>query len=261
MSPHLDILFRWANAGSLENNGVEIGINAKIFDNEDFSWDLNTNWFKNKSEITELTVNSFDTQGFGTGLGTFRIEEGKSATQIVGNDTNGNVVALGDAEPDFQMAFNNSLRYKDFTLSFLWHWKKGGDNVNLSRLLSDFGSTSPDYDGLNLDPAGTTPNGDFRLAAFGDGIAEPFVEDASYLKLREVGLYYNIPQNTLEKLFNGHISDIKVGFSGRNLINIFDYNSYDPEVSNFGSAAAGIGIEVAPFPSSKRFMFHLSVGL
>lgn len=259
--PSSGFTFRWANAGELENKGAEIGLNVKAFDNEDFTWDSGITWFKNESEITKLTVNSFDTQGFGTGLGTFRIEEGKSATQIVGNDANGNVVTLGDAEPDFQMSFNNTFKYKDFTLSFLWHWKEGGDNVNLSRLLSDFGGTSPDYDGLDVDPAGVTPNGDFRIGAFLNGNAEPFVEDASYLKLREIGLYYNIPHNTLKKVFNGYVSDVKVGLSGHNIINVFDYNSYDPEVSNFGSAAAGIGIEVAPFPSSKRFMFHVSVGL
>lgn len=253
--------FRWANAGALENKGGEIGVNVNAFDTEDFSWQSGISWFKNKSEITKLTVNSFDTQGFGTGLGTFRIEEGKSATQIVGNDANGNVVVLGDAEPDFQMSFNNSLKYKNFSLSFLWHWKKGGDNVNLSRLLSDFGGTSADYDKISLDPAGVMNNGDYRIGAFLDGFADPFVEDASYLKLREIGLYYNIPNSTLQKLFNGTISTVKVGLSGHNIISIFDYNSYDPEVSNFGSAAAGIGIEVAPFPSSKRFMFHLSVGL
>ncbi|MCM4171804.1 SusC/RagA family TonB-linked outer membrane protein [Arenibacter sp. TNZ] len=253
--------FRWANAGALENKGVEIGLNVNAFDTEDFSWDSGISWFKNKSEITKLTVASFDTQGFGTGLGTFRIEEGKSATQIVGNDENGNVVALGDAEPDFQMSFNNNFKYKDFTLSFLWHWKKGGDNVNLSRLLSDFGNTSADYDEMSLDPSGTLNNGDYRKDAFGAGFAGPFVEDASYLKLREIGLYYNLPENTLQKLFKGNVSNVKIGLSGHNIISIFDYNSYDPEVSNFGSGAAGIGIEVAPFPSSKRFMFHLSIGL
>ena len=259
--PSSGFSFRWANSGALKNTGHEVGLNVKAFDTEDFTWDSAVSWFTNESKITELTVNSFDTQGFGTGLGTFRIEEGKSATQIVGNDVNGNVVALGDAEPDFQMSFNNSFKYKDFTLSFLWHWKKGGDNVNLSRLLSDFGGTSADYDGLNVDPAGATPNGDFRIGAFLGGNAEPFVEDASYLKLREVGLYYNLSQNTLDKVFNGFVDSIKVGLSGHNIISIFDYNSYDPEVSNFGSAAAGIGIEVAPFPSSRRFMFHVSVGL
>jgi len=259
--PSSGFTFRWSNAGNLENKGHEISLNAIPFRNDDFEWDTGIIWFKNKSEVTKLTVNSFDTQGFGTGLGTFRIEEGKSATQIVGNDADGNVVALGDAEPDFQMSFNNNLRYKDFTLSFLWHWKKGGDNVNLSRLLSDFGGTSADYDGTNVDPTGNTVNGDYRIGSYLSGVAEPFVEDASYLKLREVGLYYNVPKSTLDNWFNGALTDIKVGFSGRNLINIFDYNSYDPEVSNFGSAAAGIGIEVAPFPSSKRFLFTLSVGL
>ncbi|OUR94724.1 SusC/RagA family TonB-linked outer membrane protein [Flavobacteriales bacterium 34_180_T64] len=259
--PSSGFSFRWANAGSLENTGHEIGLNANVFDTEDFSWDTSISWFRNKSEITELTVNSFDTQGFGTGLGTFRIEEGKSATQIVGNDSNGDVVVLGDAEPDFQMSFINNFRYKDFTLSFLWHWKKGGDNVNLSRLLSDFGGTSADYDATDLDPSGTLNNGDYRIGAFLGGNAEPFVEDASYLKLREIGLYYTLPAKAIDRIFKGNVTDIKVGLSGRNLINIFDYNSYDPEVSNFGSAAAGVGIEVAPFPSSKRFMFHVSIGL
>ena len=236
-------------------------MNAKIIEGDDLSWDFGASWFRNRSEITELTVNSFDTQGFGTGLGTFRIEEGKSATQIVGNDENGNVVALGDAAPDFQMSFNNSLYYKNWSLSFLFHWKKGGDNVNLSRLLSDFGQTSADYDDTSLDPAGVMVNGDYRIASFRAGIAAPFVEDASYLKMREIGIYYTITAKMLSGVIGGNIDSVKLGFSGHNLINVFDYNSYDPEVSNFGSAAAGIGIEVAPFPSSKRYMFHLAVGL
>ncbi len=209
--------------------------------------------------MTKLDVDPFDTGGFGTGLGTFRIEEGKSVTQIVGNDENGNIVVLGDAEPDFQMTFTNNLKYKDFTLSFLWHWKKGGDNINLSNLLFDFGQTSDDYDDFTLDPTGTLSNGDFRISSFFAGNAAPFVEDASYLRLREIGLYYDVPGEFLERVFDGYVSGIKVGLSGNNLINIFDYNSYDPEVSNFGSNALSTGVEVTPFPSSKRYLFHVSV--
>ena len=92
--PSSGFAFRWANAGALENKGIEVGLNAKVVDGSDISWETGASWFKNKSEITELTVNSFDTQGFGTGLGTFRIEEGKSATQIVGNDADGNVIDM-----------------------------------------------------------------------------------------------------------------------------------------------------------------------
>ena len=251
--------FRWANAGELENKGVEIALNGKVFDNDNFTWDSGIIFFKNESEITKLDVNPFNTQGFRTSLGTFRIVEGESATAIFGNDASGNPVVMGDSEPDFQMSFNNNLKYKNFTLSFFWHWKNGGENVNLTRLLTDDSGTSHDFDDITLDPDGVTVNGFYRLLSLGAG-TNAYIEDASYLKLREVGLYYNIPNSNLKKWFNGNVSDIKVGLSGRNLINIFDYDSYDPEVSNFGSAAAGIGIEVAPFPSSKRFMFHLSVG-
>jgi hypothetical protein len=142
---------------------------------------------------------------------------------------------LGDAEPDFQMSFTNNLRYKAFNLSFLWHWKKGGDNINLTKLLSDFGGTSADFDDLTIDPNGAIPNGTYRIQnGLFDANASPFVEDASYLRLREVGLYYTVPDASLERIFKGVVSNIKIGISGNNLINIFDYNSYDPEVSNFG---------------------------
>ncbi len=250
---------RFANAGNLENRGVEIALNANIIEKDNFNWSTNLIFFTNESEITKLDVAPFNLGGFGAGLGTFRIEEGKSATQIVGNDANGNLVELGDAAPDFQMTWSNNLSYKDFTLSFLWHWKQGGDNVNLTNLLTDFGGTSPDFDGFDVDPAGATANGPFRIGAFRAGNATPFVEDASYLRLREIGLYYNLSSKIREQVFGKYVSNLKVGFSGNNLINVFDYNSYDPEVSNFGSNGLSTGVEVTPFPSSKRYLFHLAV--
>lgn len=251
----------WVNAGELENRGVEIGVNIKAFDNEDFSWNSNISWYTNESEMTRLDVPTFNLGGFGNSLGQFQIEEGKSVTQIVGTTGPGTPVSvLGDAEPDFQMSFVNDFRYKNFTLSFLWHWKKGGDNINLTKLLSDFGGTSADYDDLNVDPDGQIPNGDYRIVnGLFAGNARPFVEDASYWRLREVGLYYTVPDETLDNWFDGIVSNVKLGFSGHNLINIFDYNSYDPEVSNFGGNGLSTGVEVTPFPSSKRYMFHLSM--
>lgn len=250
---------RFANSGSLENTGIEISLNAAVIEKENFTWDSNLIFFTNNSEITRLDVDPFNLGGFGAGLGTFRIEEGKSATQIVGNNADGVLTVLGDAEPDFQMTLNNTMSYKNFDLSFLWHWKQGGDNINLTTLLTDFGQTSPDYDGTSVDPSGTLSNGDFRIASFRAGNATPFVEDASYLRLREIGLYYTVPNKVLEKAFGEYISRIKIGASGNNLINIFDYNSYDPEVSNFGSNGLSTGVEVTPFPSSKRYLFHLKV--
>ncbi len=250
---------RWANAGSLKNTGFEASLNASIIEEEDLRWSADLIFFTNNSEITRLDVDPFNLGGFGAGLGTFRIEEGKSATQIVGTNADGVLTVLGDAEPDFQMTLGNTLTYKNFDLSFLWHWKQGGDNINLTTLLTDFGQTSADYDATNLDPSGTLVNGDYRIDSFFSGNATPFVEDASYLRLREIGLYYTIPVRVLEKTFGKYVSRIKFGASGNNLINIFDYNSYDPEVSNFGSNGLSTGVEVTPFPSSKRYLFHIKV--
>jgi outer membrane receptor protein involved in Fe transport len=250
---------RFANAGELKNTGVEIGVNATVLERDDFDWNTGLLFFTNTSEITRLDVDPFNLGGFGQGLGTFRIEEGSSATQIVGTNADGVLSVLGDAEPDFQMTWSNTVRYKRFDLSFLWHWKQGGDNINLTTLLTDFGGTSADYDDTGLDPSGQMSNGVFRIASFYGGNATPFVEDASFLRVREIGLYYNVSNAFLEKAFGKYVSNVKVGFSGNNLINIFDYNSYDPEVSNFGSNGLSTGVEVTPFPSSKRYLFHLKV--
>jgi len=259
IEPSTGFAREWVNAGELENRGFEIGVNIKAFESEDFSWNSNISWWTNTSEMTRLDVPTFNLGGFGNSLGQFQIEEGKSVTQIVGTtgpDTP--VSVLGDAEPDFQMSFVNDLSYKDFTLSFLWHWKKGGDNINLTKLLSDFGGTSADFDDFDFDP--NINNGTFRINnGLFAGNARPFVEDASYLRLREIGLFYTIPTETLNNWFDGTVSNVKLGFSGHNLINIFDYNSYDPEVSNFGGNGLSTGVEVTPFPSSKRYMFQLSV--
>ncbi len=246
------------NGGELRNRGFEVSLSAVIYEKDNFSWDSNVKWFRNRSEVIELNVPTFNLGGFGNSLGQFQIEEGRSVTQIVGTTGPGTpVVALGDTEPDFQVTFNNNFSYKNFTLSFLWHWKQGGDNINLTQLLSDFGGTSADFDDFDFDP--NISNGNFRInnGLFANN-ATPFVEDASYLRLREIGLNYSLPGEILTSWFNDVVSQVKIGFSGRNLINIFDYNSYDPEVSNFGGNGLSTGVEVTPFPSSKRFVFNLS---
>ncbi len=242
------------NAADLQNKGIEVGLTLQPIKNKDINWYSRSAFWLNRSEVTRLDVPAFNLGGFGATLGTFRIEEGQSATQIVGISPNG-VVVFGDAEPDFQMSFQNTLNYKNLEFAFLVHWKKGGNNINLSTLLTDIYGTSPDFDDTDLDPAGELSNGDYRLNALG-ATAEPWIEDASYVRLREIGLYYNFPD-----LCKGKINNLKIGFSGNNLLNFFTYNSYDPEVSNFGSDGFSSNVEVLPFPSAKRFFGHIAISL
>lgn len=248
------------NGAELENQGIEMGLNVLAIDKPDLKYNSSLNFWFNRSEVTELRVPAFNTGAFGATLGTLRIEEGKSATQLVGIDPNNpdGVTKWGDAEPDFQMSWNNFITWKNFEFSFLWHWKQGVENVNLSTLLTDLNGTSPDFDDGGLDPTGQLQNGPYRLSQLGVS-AEPFVEDASYIRLREVGLYYNLDEDLLLNVFNGVFTGVRVGFSGYNLLNFFDYNSYDPEVSNFGGDGLSTGVEVTPFPSAKRYFFHLAL--
>lgn len=253
------------NGGTLVNRGVEIGLTLLPVDRDNLQWQSRTNFWTNRAKVTELPVPPFRALGggFGTTLGEMRIEEGKSPTQIVGiDDRDGDgapdgVFKLGDTASDFEMSFFNTVKlFKQFDLSFLAHWRYGGDNLNLTKLLYDLSQTTPDFD-KDDDGDGTT-NGVERLNLLGVS-ARQFVENASYFRLREAGLYYNVPERVLDGV--GTVRSLRVGVSANNLLTITPYSSYDPEVNNFGTQPVATGVEVTPFPSSRRFMFHLSVGL
>ncbi len=260
------------NGGALQNKGLELAVNAAIINSPQVRWNARVAWWRNRSEMTRLDIPTFQLGSFASALGIFQIEEGKPVTQIVGPtvDEGGTQVAggadvvLGDAEPDFQSSIFNEVTFlKNFTFTMLWHWKKGGDNIQLTSLLSDFGQTSFDYD--DDDDGNGIVNGDQRIQgligdANGNVDASQFIVEASYWKLREVALFYNLPSSVIGNLFGGSIESVRVGASGNNLILISDYNSYDPEVSNFGSDGISTGVEVTPFPSARRIFFHLAFG-
>ncbi len=254
------------NGGQLRNNGVELGLSLIPVSTDLVQWISRTSFWTNRAEVTQLDVPAFQATGggFGNTLGSIRIEEGKSPTQIVGvDDTDGDgrsdgVFALGDVSPDFQMSFFNDVSIaRRLRLTVFGHWKKGGEVINLTELLSDLSRTSADFDEDN-DGDGT-PDGPQRLGQLGV-TARPFVQAASYFKLREVGLYYDVAPSLFGPL-SGSLRTLRVGVSANNLFTITPYKSYDPEVSNFGNQAVASGVEVAPFPSSRAFNVHLRLGL
>jgi TonB-dependent starch-binding outer membrane protein SusC len=255
---------RWANAGNLSNRGVELALTVVPVQNRNLRWSNQFNFWLNRSKIDKLNVPAFNEGGFAPFLGVFRIEEGKSPTQIVGSITpkedtlkgDGKIDGLyawGNAEPDFNLSWGGNLSWKKFDLNWLWHLKQGGSGINLTTLLYDLSGTTWDYDDKGLDPSGKLSNGDYRNSVLGSS-AEPYIENTGYLRLREIGLSYHLGRSLWSK------ADIRIGVSGRNLLNFFKYNSYDPETSNFGFRAISSNIEVTPFPSSKSVFFTLSAG-
>jgi TonB-linked SusC/RagA family outer membrane protein len=229
----------------LRNRGIEASLTLSPIQSRDVNWLFRTTFFKNKTVITRLSVPTYQTGGFALALGTYQIEEGKSATQIFGSEG-----LIGDATPDFQMSFSSDLDYKRFTFGFLFDWKQGGDVINLTEFLYDAGQNSVDYVGP----------GQERQRLFNSGISQVYVQDGSYLKLREVTLAYNLPESFTRGLFGSSVRHARLSVSGRNLLRFTGYRGLDPEVSNFGNQAIVRNIDVAPFPPSRSFFFSIDLG-
>lgn len=246
--------------GDLENKGIEIGLNAQLIKRSSLEWSSSLQFWNNRTEVTRLAIppSYVASSGFGS-YGRKRIILGTSPTAWWGVDTSGNTIQYKDFQPDFQMSWNNNIRFaKNFDFNMLWHTSQGGHNASLTRLLKDEGGTTKDWSviGKSGDPLGIERQGPE---------VTNYVFDASYIRLRELALYYTVPAKFLQSGFGKFVQNLRVGFSAQNLVTITDYYGYDPEVSNFNTGNAGGaltgGVDLAPFPLAKRYFFHLNIGL
>jgi TonB-linked SusC/RagA family outer membrane protein len=247
----------FSSNSTLRNRGIEAALTLQPVQSKSVNWVVRTTFFANRSKITRLAVPTFQTGGFALSLGTFQIEQDSSPTQIfglVGVDANDNPVAgkVGDASPDFQMSFSSDVDVARFTLGMLWDYKQGGDIINLTQFLYDAGQTSKDF----TDPGG----GADRIARFGEGFTQPYVQSGTYVKLRELNLSYNLPDRITSSIFGRSIRTARLSLTGRNLLRFTPYQGLDPEVSNFGRQAIVRNIDVAPFPPSRSFFFSIDLG-
>jgi hypothetical protein len=260
------------NGGRLRTQGLEAAFGITPVESRSFSWFFRTTFSLSRSTITQLDVPPFNQGGFGASLGTWRFEDDSSATRIVGNDTltapltlpDGNVLPVGadrvrrvgDSNPDFRMGISNNLTFGRFGLSFLMDWQKGSNIVNLSEFLYDLGQVTVDF--AEPIPGETETVGQRRIRGSAR-VTGNYVESASFLKLREVTLSYDVPQSAIRRLFGSRSA--RISLSARNLFSVDDYDGLDPEVSNFGNQAIFRNIDVAPFPPSRSFWFSIDLGL
>ena len=244
LAPSFGRVTRTINGGKMRNTGVELGLGYAIVQSAATSVVLRGTFFTNQTKILELPVPAFQVGGFGTALGAFQIEEGKSVTQIIGQEG-----LVGDANPDFQAAFSVDATYKSFGFGMLWDWKQGGDVINLTEFLFDAFGNSVDWNS----------GAQQRRDDFANGFTKPYVQDASYVKMRELAVFYDLPRSMTQRMFGSDVATARITLSGRNLIRITDFRGMDPEVSNFGNQAVARNIDVAPFPPNRSVF--LTIGL
>ncbi len=139
-------------------------------------------------------------------------------------------VDQGRAMPDFNLAFGTTLKYKKFTAYALFDGQFGGQIYNRTwqRRVRE------NLDVLN-DQAGKPQNEKKPILYYQNHISNRnarFIEDATYVKLREVSLGYNFDKDALSSLFGNSIDNINLSLIGRNLITWTDYSGIDPEVGD-----------------------------
>lgn len=267
------------NAADLVNNGLELTLGADVVRSTNFSWFVQPIFWFNRSKITRLAIPERLTGGFGATFGQWRVKgpdangNTYSPTEIVGQPrTNPNDptswTSYGDQQPRYELSLNQRITFlKNFEFSALLNYRHRFTVVSLARVLWDEGGNTYDWNEMDdFGNSGTTPNGIYRQNVNGrdaeTGRIKPgYNPDVySFLKLREVALYYRIPKPALQSVFRNVVSNVRVGVSGNQLLRWTDYTAgYDPENSNFGSLALGGGVDIGSSPAVRRVMFHLAV--
>ena len=253
---------QWRNAGEVEGTTLEASLNYDIIKNENFSWNMGIVWDKSKQKITRLDVPSYLT-GPGTQNTTFfRVEEGQNfgimygtdfiqslsdlpsgldsndylvnsegyvvdaatgSTPVARVDDEGNAFfVIGDITPDFRMGINTTLKYKDFSFYTLFDWKQGGDIYNRTNQWLY-------RDTRHAASANSQVPASFYAGLYNTGNpSSAFIEDGSFVKLRELSLYYTLDGKKMGNI----IESMRIGFIGRNLITWSNYTGFDPEITN-----------------------------
>ncbi|HZS58102.1 MAG TPA: TonB-dependent receptor plug domain-containing protein [Gemmatimonadaceae bacterium] len=243
LAPSTGATNQWINGGQITDEGLDLSITARPIQIGAFSWQTNENFGRNYARVDNLPIPSF-TAGSAFGQGNYRVQVGASPTAIWVN--NPGQVQWGNAEPAFTMGFGNEFNFGPLHLHTFLDLRRGQSTINLTQNYYDSFGNSPD-----------TSAETFRL----NHASYAYVQDASFLKLREVTLRYDLPARFVRTAGQGWIRTAALSVSGRNLRTWTKYVGPDPEVSNFGTQLLGRGQDVTPYPPWRSYFIGIDLGL
>lgn len=276
------------NAGSIQNQGVEIVLNGKVIQGDKFDWDVTLNYAHNRNEVKDLP----DALGgrvilTAPGVNNYRYSliEGQPFGQIEGvnieKDAQGRVMlnedgtikktgfeVVGNANPDFMLGFANNFSYGSFFAYVLIDARFGGEVMSLTEATNDeFGVSKATGDarnagGVSIDavyPDGTAFAGLYDAEKYYKqvggraGATGEYVYDATNVSFRELSIGYKFDVAKVPFLQSASLSVV-----GRNLFFFFKEAPFDPNLSL--STGEGLqGIDVFGMPSSRSIGLNLNV--
>ncbi len=283
------------NAGEIQNKGIEAVLYGTVIKKPDFSWDLSLNFAQNRNKVIELFTdangNVLETivlssrrglslearvgEAYGTLYGSAykRVPDGPLAGQIVFKDgvaqKEDDLKVIGNATPDWIGGIQNTVRWKQFSLTASIDAKIGGD-------ISDESSSTGMQTGIYAITALGREEGVIGVGAKNIGseespvyvpndvvantksvvrqlsvrsVNEGAVFEASYVKLREMKLSYVFSPKALSKV--SFIRGLSISLIGRNLAMLYSTHSQiDPELNIYGGNLQG-ALNYAILPSTR----------
>lgn len=288
------------NTGKIRNQGVEIVLGGIPVQTKFFEWNSNFTFSLNRSKvlalndgIDEINLGSPGMPGFSDAI---RLEVGQPVGLVKGfryegvwkndekilagaygvepgspkyfdKDNNGvidsnDMVTIASTLPDFTYSWNNNFRFGNVTLSMLLVGVQGNDIVNLGRFMIEGNA-----DGLsrNLLNRWTPENENTDIPGHNllgnQRNSSQWVENGSYLRLKNLTIGYNIPSQKLKK---AKIAALRVYVTGVNLLTFTKYSGYDPEANNASNIASGdtapfAGFDMGSYPSQRRYTVGLDI--
>jgi TonB-linked SusC/RagA family outer membrane protein len=208
--------------------------------------------------------------GFETAAGgeKFRDIDGKKDGQLTGQPdgtlNSDDRTIIGNPHPKYTWGLSNDFSWKGIDLNIFFQASQGNDMLNYTlmelNLLS--GINNATTEALNRwTPTNTNTNVPKAMAGRTRRVSTRWVEDGSFVRLKNIALGYNIPKSVTDKL---HISKLRIYASAQNILTFTKYKGFDPEV-NYSSdgntdSNRNLGLDYGSYPNAKSYTIGLNVG-
>jgi TonB-dependent starch-binding outer membrane protein SusC len=274
-----------ANIGSLENKGIELSINSANIDRREFKWNTTFIFSTYRNKVLELAGQYRELVGtysgimigessvlqIGQPLGSFfgYYYEGLSEEngQLILKDINGDGkvdandrIIMGNAQPDFIFGFTNELRYKNFDLTVFTEGVVGSQVYNIQRYITENtnANTNASTKVLNRWTPENRVTDIQRAGKFVSLGNSHYLEDGSYLKIRDIQLGYSLNPNLTQRF---GVQNMRVSISAQNYFVFTNYSGYDPEVNSRGGSSIEQNVDLGSYPSFKSLTFSVNVNI
>nr|WP_294906238.1 SusC/RagA family TonB-linked outer membrane protein [uncultured Lacibacter sp.] len=278
------------NAGTIKNKGIEVELNATPVQTKNFSWNFVVNWFQNRSEVVSIKEGISEIPFYDEGRIVNKLVVGGSAADLYGiayrRNDNGELlikadgfpdvttvfVKAGNALPDWVGSINNTFTWKGFSLSFLLEYKKGGDmfdvtmrnairngvlKITENRYQQVIFSGVKIADGKANDIPVILDHNYYRNTNLFNNITDVILQDASWLRLRNVNLSYQLPKHLVDR--TKWVKGIAVGVTASNFLLWTPYSGYDPGSTAFSSGYNVYGFTGSNIPNFSSIVANLNL--